>query len=273
MSTTFADPIVRGPGRRQQRAAELRAEFEAARHKPAAPVSETPAEPDPATRPVSEPQTGPVGSGAHVVQPGECMSSIARATGHFWERLWNDAGNADIRQARQDPHMLLPGDRVTVPELVKKQEPGQTEMRHRFRRRGEPGLLRLVIRDADEPRGNQPYVLKFEDREFSGHTDPLGQLEQPMPPGARGATLVVGEGHEREEYELNLGHLHPIDSISGVQARLDNLGYDVGAVDGAMTESTIAALEEFCVSQGLEPSPEGRIDETVRNKLREVHGF
>lgn len=253
-------------GMRQRRAAELRAELEA-QERPAPAATEAEASPAP------EEQASPVGEGDHIVKLGECMSSIARATGHFWERLWGDPANSQLRQVREDPHMLLPGDRVTVPPIASKYEPGESEMRHRFRRRGEPGILRLVVKDMDEPRANQPYVLKFEDREVSGFTDAFGQLEEPIRPDARRATLIVGEGIEQVEYELNLGHLHPIESTTGVQARLENLGYAVGAVDGVVNEPTIAAIERFCGEHHLEPPPKGQIGTVVREKLKEVHGF
>jgi hypothetical protein len=214
-----------------------------------------------------------VGHGDYVVHPGECMSSIAKATGHFWEKLWNEPQNADLKEVRHDPHVLLPGDRVTVPPLRRKDEPGQTEMRHRFCRKGEPGVLRLVVKDVDEPRANQPYVLKIGERELRGYTDPNGKLQQPIPSDAKKATLIVGEGDDQQKFELNLGGLDPVDTVSGVQARLDNLGYDVGSADGVMSKKTTAAIEKFCGDHKLEPPPKGQIGPAVRQKLREVHGF
>lgn len=260
-------PNIPSGGKLQQRAAQLRTELEAKKKAAQPPSSTEPAQPP------AEQETSPVGQGEHVVRPGECVSSIAKATGHFWEKLWNDPANAEVKQVRQDPHVLLPGDRVTVPPIEPKREPGQTELRHRFKRRGEPGILRMVIKDMDEPRANQPYVLKIGERELRGFTDPNGRLEQPIPSGAKQATLIVGEGDDQEEYDLNLGSLDPIDSISGVQARLDNLGYDVGPADGVIGNKTIAAIEKFCGDHDIEPPPRGQIGTLVRSKLREVHGF
>src|SRR5262245_11154047 len=170
------------------------------------------------------PSAGPVGSGEHVVKQGECITSIAKDTGHFWETIWNDAANADLRTARVDPNVLLPNDRVHVPPLRAKWEPGQTEMRHRFRRRGEPAMLRLVLQMDDVPLANKPYVLEIEGQKFEGVTDPEGKLERAIPNNARRGELLVGE-RQQWKFTLDLGHIDPVENLAGVQKRLTNLGF------------------------------------------------
>src|SRR5262245_59214466 len=170
------------------------------------------------------PSAGPVGSGEHVVKQGECITSIAKDTGHFWETIWNDAANADLRTVRVDPNVLLPEDRVHVPPLKEKWEPGQTEMRHRFRRRGEPAVLRLTLQYDDEPLANQPYTLDIDGQKVEGMTDAEGKLERGIPNNARRGVLVVGKDHPRT-FELSLGHIDPVENLVGVQKRLINLGF------------------------------------------------
>ena len=230
------------------------------------------AQDQPETGPVPEGPTAGGGQWRHVAQ-GECICSIAKATGHFWEVLWNHSTNAELKRRRRDPNVLLPGDAVFLPHKRPKEESGNTDAHHKFRRRGEPGILRLVVKEMDEPRANQPYILKVGGQEWRGVTDPAGRIERPIPSQARKATLIVGEGEDQAEYELNLGRLDPIETVSGVKARLSNLGYDVGAVNGVIGQKTIAAIGKFCRDHGIKPPPDGQIGPDVRNKLREVHGF
>jgi hypothetical protein len=142
----------------------------------------------------------PVGQGNRVVKQGDCISSIAVENGFFWKTLWEHANNRDLREARHDPNVLLPGDRVFVPEKRLRDESGATEQRHRFRKKGEPAKLRLHLLESGSPRANQPYTLAIDGKLFSGSTDGDGRLECTIPPNAKRGRLLVGESHD--EYML-----------------------------------------------------------------------
>ena len=217
-----------------------------------------------------EPETGPVGQGDYVVREGDCITSIAKSSGHLWETIWNDSGNAELQQVRQDPNVLLPDDRVTVPAIRKKQEPGETEMRHRFVRRGEPAYLRLQVLDDDRPLSNQPYELTVDQQSFTGTTDPQGQLDVPIPGNANRANLAVGVEPDVFRYVLSLGEIDPVESIRGVQQRLRNLGFGKLAIDGVVGPKTEEAIRAFQKDSELPET--GRADTQTRQKLRERHG-
>lgn len=213
---------------------------------------------------------GPLGAGNHVVRAGECTSSISKTSGHFWETIWNDGANAQLRETRKDPNVLLPGDHINVMPLRPKTETGATQMRHRFVRRGEPAFLRLTLMDDDQPRANQPFTLEIDGNETRGTTDPEGKLSVPIPGNAKSGRLLIGPEGQQEEFPVKLGHVDPISELSGVQGRLNNLGFGCGPADGKAGPATHAALARFQEANDLKVT--GELDEQTRAKLLEVHG-
>lgn len=252
-----------GMGLRQQKAAELKAEAEAQKQTAQAEsVGEEEA---------AEQSGGPVGNGEHVVQAGECTSSIAKETGHFWETIWDDPANSQLREVRQNPNVLLEDDRVTVPPIEPKYEAGHTEERHRFVRRGEPSLLRLRVLENDKPRSNEPYTLDIDGQTtLTGITDADGNIVIGIPGDAQQGKLVVGEGDKQLSYSLQLGQTDPVSTLRGVQQRLKNLGFDCGSESGVADSQTESALRAFQEKQGL--SVTGQADAATRERLESVHG-
>jgi hypothetical protein len=62
--------------------------------------------------------------------------------------------------------------------------------------------------------------------------------------------LIDDDPDPHIDRELAIGHLDPIGLVSGVQARLQNLGYPC-AVTGESDETTLAALRIFRARNGL----------------------
>lgn len=213
---------------------------------------------------------GPAGAGEHLVKAGECISSIAMDTGHFCDTIWDDPGNAGLRAARKDPNVLLPNDRVHVPPLRQKWDFGATELRHRFVRKGWPEMLRVRVLQDGEPRGNEPFRVEIDGSVFDGTTDADGKMSCPIVPNARRATLRVGVEPDVSEYVFALGGIDPIGEISGVQGRLNNLGFYCGAVDGICGPRTEAALRAYQRSRGLLVT--GDPDEATRRQLQSDFG-
>jgi len=213
--------------------------------------------------------TGPVGAGDYIVKEGDCISSIAVESGHVWTTIWEDPANSELRQVRENPNTLLPDDRVTIPPLRRKDEPGETEMHHRFRHRGAPEMLRMrLVDEFNEPCTNVPYILIVDGDQRQGTTNADGELQERIAANAREAQLLLD--NDDEVITLHLGHLHPITEISGVQARLSNLGFNCGPVTGELNERTRDAIKEFQTHCSLRPT--GRLDEQTRDALAERYG-
>ena len=204
----------------------------------------------------------------HKVRQGECISSIAFENGFFWETIWSHGENRALKGKRKDPNVLLPGDEVFIPCRRGKAVDAATGQKHRFRRKGVPAKFCLRLLEDDEPCACRPYTLDIDGRLFSGTTDAEGRLEHPIPPNARMGKLLIGSS--QDEYLLDFGHLDPVNEVSGIQARLNNLGLGCGQIDGLMGPKTEASLRLFQERHGLQPS--GQTNPQTLDKLKEAHG-
>lgn len=219
-----------------------------------------------ATRPSSEGRdTGPQGSGSHIVQPGECFLSIAYQHGFFWQTLWELPANRELRAARQDPGQLLVGDRIVIPDRRTKTVPKNTDACHVFVKKGVPAKLRLVVEYEDMPVSNSHYVLVLAGSTLRGITDEQGLLEVSIPPDASEGVLDINGLH----FDLQLGALDPSSENVGVQQRLANLGFYHGELDGLIGPQTREAIAAFQARTGLPAT--GQLDDATLGNLRHRH--
>lgn len=136
--------------------------------------------------------------------------------------------------------------------------------------------LRIVVRD-DEGRavGNEPYLLKVGDESYRGKTDARGLLDHRIPVGVTEGELSLLQ--KKMTFPLAIGHLDPVDdpddrALTGVQARLNNLGFFCGPVDGVRGPSTTAAIRRFQEHVLRRSNPDGELDAEARQALIREHG-
>jgi len=206
----------------------------------------------------------------HVVEQDESVESIGARARRLPKTIWDAPENKELRDKRKDPNVLMPGDRLFLPQIEAETFSIPTGGSQAFVLDQPDSRLQLQLVDGTEPRANKPYVLRVDGKELRGSTDGDGKLDCPVPVLARMAELTVGEGDEVVTYELELRGLDPVTEPTGLQARLANLGYDAGPVDGEAGLRTRAALAAFQKDQGLEPT--GELDASTRSKLEEKHG-
>ena len=197
----------------------------------------------------------------YTVQAGDCILSLASRYGFFWQTLWN--GNPALQALRKNPNVLMPGDVVVIPDKTIKQLPSATDQRHEFVKKGARAKFRLIVERFNIPLANRYYILRIGADVFNGTTDSTGLLEQSIDPQAT-------EGHlqlpgDDLECDLQLGHLDPIEETTGVQHRLQNLGFYFGDLDGADTDDLHAAIADFQTSVGLDAT--GELDDHTRQTL------
>jgi len=213
--------------------------------------------------------SGPVGEDGHTVAQGECVESIAFNRGYLPATIWNHAQNRTLKQARISQNLLLPGDRLFIPEKVLKIVDRPTDQRHKFVRMGVSSKLRLCIKRVGEPRRNVPYTLVIDGVGFNGNTDNEGWIEVAIPPNAREGELTVGDEFQQQVISLELGGMDPITETIGVQKRLRNLGFACDPT-GKMDDATSAAITIFQKGEKLKPT--GALDQPTIDKLKLRYG-
>jgi N-acetylmuramoyl-L-alanine amidase len=81
--------------------------------------------------------------------------------------------------------------------------------------------------------------------------------------------LASGDRGEAVTWTLAIGHLDPIEELSGVQGRLANLSYFCGASDGQPSAELDSALARFRHDEQLGEGSD--LDDATRSRLRKRH--
>jgi len=204
----------------------------------------------------------------HTVKQGECLESIGAVYGFNWKTIWNHAENSDLRDERNSPNQLLPGDSLFIPDLTPGEDDATTEERHRYRLKCVPSILKVRLLNNGEPRRNEKWQAVVDGKIQNGATDDDGLATIRVMPRTGYVKFTLESG---VAYRLLLRELDPLKTISGVQARLNNLGYESGTVDGIQGPITTGAIKRF---QADYPPLEvdGIVGEHTRAKLKEVYG-
>jgi N-acetylmuramoyl-L-alanine amidase len=239
------------------------------------------------------------------VKNGDCIASIACAFDMPWEEIWNHPNNAELKQKRANPSLLKAGDLLFIPDYKPTVYRLATGQRHRIvcQRPRAKLRLRIVVDPGppppsgtasesptgetrtvvdndpeseptarkDEPRKALPYKLYVGDLVIEGKTDDDGYVECEVPANAGHGRLLLAPGTPDEtEIKVNLGHLDPIDELSGVKQRLRNLCFDCGDQSDERTPAFEAALRAFQRKHGMEPT--GILDDATRARILKEHG-
>ena len=214
-------------------------------------------------------------SSYHTVEQGEYLSSIAAEYGFAdYTVIWNHADNAQLKALRKNPNVLLPGDSLFIPDKEQKLENGATSKRHTFEVNNNSLMLRLTLEDAfEKPIASAPCTLSLDQQTLTVNTSGQGKLEEPIPHDAQKGTLVIASDQtpfQDDPLVFRIGHLDPVDSMSGQRARLNNLGYLAGSSDDPQAKAFLSAVEEFQCDHGL--TVDGSPGPGTQAKLLQIHG-
>lgn len=217
----------------------------------------------------------------HTVRQGEYLSSIAKKFGYRdWKTIYEHPQNHKLKERRPNPDILLPGDQIFIPDKQKKEESCNAGQSHRFKVTSSRNFLQIILKDDQgEPLANVAYTLKVagQAKPYQASTDGSGLLKQEFPVGVESAELSLGE--LGLTWNLEVGHLDPVDEvvedkaiITGVQARLNNLGFHCGKVDGILGPMTKEAIRRFQEVILERKNPDGEPDKQTREALVREYG-
>lgn len=235
----------------------------------------------------------------HLVVAGDCIYSLADRNGLPVGKIWDHGNNAELKARRGEEGVLLPGDRVFIPDIERQELDAASDKHHRFVLTRQQVRLRLRVVDWEapvepppdpidafdephatyedplptraslKPRQSVAFVLEVGGRTLRGKSTADGMIDVPIPADAATARLTLEPGTDRTRViTMRLGDLDPHDEPSGVRGRLFNLGLlpDLQASD----EELQAAVMEFQYHHGLDPT--GELDDATRARLKREHG-
>jgi hypothetical protein len=228
-------------------------------------------------------------STTYIAEDNDDMLLIALKHGfRNWKNLYNHPENEKLRKKRPDPFSLYKGDEVIIPDKVPQKFTCETDKKHTFILPTPKLLISLYLEDGEQ----EPYAkVKCEiwiDNEKNNkenlRTDDKGLLSTEVPAiykekNVREVELRVWRDKEKEDdpqafetYTLQIGHLDPIDTIEGIQDRLDNLGFNCGDEDehGTFGPHTKTSLTRFLLSKAADGIDMAWVDKIDTDYLKSV---
>jgi len=214
-------------------------------------------------------------AGNYTVQQGDHLSKIAHAMGFSsYHTIWDHPNNAALKQQRQNPNVLFPGDVLFIPDRETREESRPTDQKHKFQKKKPDLKLRLTLEDIyEKPIANASCVLMLGGDTRTVTTDGSGKIEQDIKPDVHDATLTIQDAQtpfQGSQIAIKIGDLDPVTEVSGQTARLNNLGYCAGAVDQPDADAFESAVEEFQCDNNL--TVDGICGPQTQAKLKQAHG-
>jgi N-acetylmuramoyl-L-alanine amidase len=209
------------------------------------------------------------------VKQGDHIAGIAKQFGFSdYKTIWNDPNNAQLKAQRVNPNVLYPGDQVYVPDLVPSEFPRPTDVTHKFTVQVDKLQLCLVLEDLyEQPIANAQCSLRLGSDTSTVTTDGTGKIQQPIAPDVKDASVTILAAqtpYQNTQIPIKIGHLDPVDQVTGQQARLKNLGYYWGEIGAAADDALESAIEEFQCDAGI--TVDGVCGAATQAKLKQVHG-
>ena len=207
-------------------------------------------------------------AGPYQVLQGDYIASIAADAGYLsWKTIWDDGKNASLK-AKRNPNVLFPGDTLEIPPKQKKEESVSTTEYTTFQTVGDPVQLKIVVLDwARNPVVDTELDIQLDAGEkIKTAGDGSATKKVVDPQGVKEGKLVV-KGYT---LALKVGHLDPVEVLTGQVSRLNNLGYRAGLATTPGDPIFKSAVEEFQCDYAVRV--DGVCGPATQGKLKDTHG-
>jgi len=213
----------------------------------------------------------------YTVVQGDTLSRIAKNHGFAnYKAIYEHESNTDFRAKRDNPNIIFPGDIITIPDPKPVFKSLTSAKINVFKIKKHAEYFRADFKDSE---GNswsgKRVILSLDGVETESFVNDDGTIEIELAENSpETGTLSLYFDDESQEpseiFEVSLGHLDPVDTETGIQARCRLLGFDCGEVDGDIAEKSTAGIKGFQAEYGL--IIDGNAAAITQAKLKEIYG-
>ncbi len=207
----------------------------------------------------------------HIVKQGENLNRIAKRYGFGrWQELYSLPDNTKFRQLRPNPNILNPGDEIAIPEPTPVEFLVAPNQKHTFiaRRLVTRFQMQLLNEGVEQlPFANARFRLKADSLSIDETSDASGWIHAELPLDTEHCQLELWADDDATEplvWQLCIHHLDPVNTQTGTQARLHNLGFDC-PFDDEDGDKTSEALALFQQQHGIDEGDD--VDTQTQEKL------
>ncbi len=192
----------------------------------------------------------------YVLKQGDYLANLAHRFGFDADAVWNDPANAELRQLRPNPNILWPSDILYIPDQVSKKAetyPLAAGQMNAFVT--SPPTVTVTVRFTASSFASQGFTVPEQEQLTGLTTTGDGTATFDIPVTLSEFTIVFTESGTT--FSFGVGHLDPIDTLSGVAQRLQNLGYlsPKTEISTDNVDAIRVGLRAFKASQGANDQP------------------
>ncbi len=166
----------------------------------------------------------------YVIRQGDYLLSLAYRFGFDVDTVWNDPKNAQLRQLRSSPSILWPTDVLYIPDqnVPPAMQTVTTGTTNTFVT-DVPTLsvTQQFVGSEATTYSSRAYIVQELDQLTGLTTDEKGIATFQAPVTLDAATVQFTD--TGESWVLHIGHLDPINTLSGIFQRLQHLNYVAGS--------------------------------------------